>query len=120
MSNLLEDIRFKKHVDDLSEEYGKVMDWFSKDYPEGEIRLEVNSDQRIGALHYKLVVKTGREATPENQGLMTHTLSWTAKDFMNTKRVDTIKKQIFPGYKASITKAMNQFMQAERERTGLI
>lgn len=112
----LEDIKIKKQVDDLSYEYGKLLDWFYESWPEGTCRLEVNSDQRIGTLNYKITVFTGKEATPLNQGMMTHTMTFTKWDMLNDQTMDKVKKELVPKYKEGIKRKMNEFTRLERER----
>lgn len=116
MSNPLEDIQFERSVNQLRSFYEELMEWFQKNYPEGRMRLDVNSDQRIGAMHYTLAVFTGKEATPFNQGLWKHKVSWLKEDFINKRKVDNFCYQWENLYRQVITTKMNTFYQAEKER----
>ena len=116
MSSPWEDIRFQKSVEDLRNLYEDLMEWFYKNWPEGRMRLDVNSDQRIGALHYTLSVFTGKEATPMNQGLWKHRVSWERADFLNPVKIEVFCRDAPEMYRKIITKKMNWFYQAEKER----
>ena len=89
-----------KHIEDISEEYGKLIDWFEKDFPEGTIRLEVNADQRYGVLKYKLTVMSGKEATPRNQRLLTNTVEIDNKKISNIVWIEDFKKNLYEVFKA--------------------
>lgn len=105
-----------KQFEDISMEYGRLMDWFQEDFPEGVIRLEVNSDQRNKTLNYKLSVYSGREMS-SNQMFFTNTMVITKELFENIRWMDEFKKGIFPKYKEEITREMNNHYMFEREKS---
>jgi len=98
----------------ISDEYGKLMDWFYASFPEGTLRLEVHSDQRFGLLEYKLTAMSGKEMT-NDQVLLTDTITVTKTRFENMEWISNFRKGIFPGYKADITKAFNNQYNKEKE-----
>lgn len=105
-----------KQIEDISIEYGRLMDWFNSVYPEGTIRLDVNSDQRHGVLKYKLTVITGKEATPHNQGLFTSEIVINKERFEDIFWMSNFKKNLVPKYQESITKSMNRHYLEEKEK----
>lgn len=96
-----------KQIEDIAEQYGKLMDWFHTEYPEGTIRLEVNSDQRVGILTYKLTVMSGKELN-NNQKLITNEIKIDGKRFTDMKFMDNLKKNLYKKLKLNITEMMNQ------------
>jgi len=96
-----------KQIEDIAYEYGKLMDWFYKDYPEGTIRLEVNSDQTRGVLTYKLTVMSGKELN-DNQKLITNEIELDMDKFTNIQFMDKFKLGINDTLKKNIIKMMNE------------
>lgn len=106
-----------KTIEDISTEYGVLMDWFQKQWPEARIRLEVNSDQRDGTLNYKLSVLTGKEMSPGNQGYWESVIRINRSRFTDLSFMDAFKRSIVPNYKKSITERMNQHYHTEKEKS---
>lgn len=99
----------------ISEQYGRLFDWFNKDYPEASIRLDVHSDRTKGLLEYKLVVMTGKEATPDNQGLFTNKVILNWNKFHDPVWMQKFVNSIYPIYKKQISVVMNKHYNQEKE-----
>jgi hypothetical protein len=95
-----------KQIEDITEEYDKLMVWFQKDYPEGTMRLDVNSDQRVGVLTYKLTIISGKELN-DDQKLITNEVKLDMERFTNIPFMDKFKKGINTTLKKNIIKMMN-------------
>lgn len=100
-------------INDIATEYGILMDWFEKEYPEGRIRLDVNNDKRTGVLKYKLSVLTGKEMA-DNQGYFENTITIDRQKFENTQWMDAYKSSIVSMYKKRISDAVNNHLTQER------
>ncbi len=106
-----------RNIEDIAEKYGKLMDWFQSEYPEGTIRLEVNSDQRDSTLNYTLTVMSGKESTPNNRLLRKNTITIDRKKFEDQSWMDSFKNSIVPLYKSQITRAFNYHFNQEKEKS---
>lgn len=102
-------------IEEVAEKYGELMDWFNKDFPEGSIRLEVNSDQRNGTLNYKLSVYSGKEMA-DNVRFLQNTIHINKQRFEDIHWMDRFKKSILPMYKSQIVTEMNKHFRIEREK----
>lgn len=96
-----------KVIEEISYEYGKLMDWFNAEYPESTIRLEVNSDQTKGVLNYTLSVLTGKEMN-DDQLAMTNTIVVNRTRFEDYAWMRKFIASIVPMYQKAISKAINR------------
>lgn len=114
----------EREISAIAEEYGKLFDWFNKEYPEGRIRLDINNDKTFnngaGALKYKLSVMTGKEATPDNQGYFESTVVITRERFTNPNWMSMFKQGIVRNYTRAIAKVYNDHYNQEKEKSKLV
>jgi len=99
-----------KRIEDVSIEYGRVMDWFEANWPESRIRLDVNSDQRVGVLTYRLSVLTGKEIN-DDQKYFDSVIRINRELWEHPTYMDKLKSNIYPQYTKSIKEAMNSHYQ---------
>lgn len=102
-----------KQFEDISIEYGRLMDWFNSAYPEATIRLEVNHDKRVGVLTYKLTVMSGKEMA-DNQLHMVNEIKIDGTRFRDLYFMERLKKGLYEKLKDSITKSMNKHYWEEK------
>lgn len=105
----------QKQVEEISIEYGRLMDWFEKEYPEATIRLDVDADRRVGAITYKLSVLTGKEMA-NNQGFFESKVVITADRFRDMYWMERFKKSLYEGYKREISQRINEHYWTEKEK----
>lgn len=97
-----------RQIEDLAFEYGRLMDWFNETYPTSTIKLEVNSDQRDGTLNYELSVMSGKDMS-DDQMFVKNKIVIDRKKFMDISFMDSLKKSIYPQYRKTIERAMNEW-----------
>lgn len=120
MHNNIQEMMDNHDTDQIAEiaiEYGRLFDWFHSQYPEGDIRLDINNDKRNGTLNYKLTVMTGTEATPNNRGLFSNTITIDQNRWDDIIWMQKFKHSIYEKYKTAITRAYNNHYNAEKVKS---
>lgn len=110
----------QRRLEDITEEYNKVMEWLKRDWPETHHRLEVNWDRTKGLLTWKLTIISGKEATPNDQKLVTYTETIGMDEFTNEKFMSKFLSGLLENYKKTISEDLNEHYNEQRGKSILL
>ena len=114
---------FKAHnqrqFEDLIAQYTILSDWFENNFQDVELRIEFNSNNILKIITPKVTILTNYHMNEDDALLMVSSIPITEDRWYNTAYMAKLIASIVPGYKKSMTKAINDWYAQAKEKRNI-